>query len=41
MERCCELLEITPLSEEVDAQFDEAREREFHRNRLLKRYLNK
>jgi transposase InsO family protein len=41
MERCCELFPITPFSEEVEALFDEHRERAFHRNRLLNRYLKK
>jgi hypothetical protein len=37
IERCNELLTKTPLTEEVSATFDEAREREIRRNRAIKR----
>lgn len=37
IERCNELLAKTPLTEEVTATFDEAREREIRRNRSIKR----
>ena len=41
MERCVELFEKTPYSEDVYASFDEAHEREFQRQHLLKRYTKK
>lgn len=41
MDRCCELLEKTPLSEDVYPLFDESRERDLQRKRQTSRSLKK
>ena len=37
MDRCCELFDNTPFSEETDLLFDEARERQLQNTRQLKK----